>query len=83
MRINVLLFGILKDILGRADESIVLPEEARVQDLLLLYAGRSPRFEAMVTSLAISVNKEYAVPDRALHEGDEVGLLPPVSGGLD
>jgi MoaE-MoaD fusion protein len=82
MKISVLFFGVLKDVLGRSVEAVDLPEGARVREVLLHYAREAPRFEAMVPSLAISVNQEYSRPDRALREGDEVALLPPVSGGL-
>ncbi|MGB9204390.1 MAG: molybdenum cofactor biosynthesis protein MoaE [Terriglobales bacterium] len=81
MKIRVLLFGVLKDMLARSVDTIDLPEGARVREVILYYSTVSPRFEAMVPSLAISVNQEYSRPDRALREGDEVGLLPPVSGG--
>lgn len=81
MKIGVLFFGVLKDLLGRSVETIDLPEGARVREVLFYYARKAPRFEAMAPSLAISVNQEYAGVDRALCEGDEVGLLPPVSGG--
>ena len=81
MKIGVLFFGVLKDVVGRADETVNLPEGARVQEVLTHYAQEAPRFEAMATSLAISVNQEYSGADRVLREGDEVGLLPPVSGG--
>jgi molybdopterin synthase catalytic subunit len=83
MKIGVLFFGMLKDVVGRSGETVVLPEGARVREVLLYYAHEAPRFEAMVPLLAISVNQEYSGVDRTLHEGDEVGLLPPVSGGLD
>ena len=81
MKIGVLFFGVLKDVIGRSGESVNLPEGARVREVLLYYARAAPRFEAMVPSLAISVNQEYSDADRALRDGDEVGLLPPVSGG--
>ncbi len=83
MKIGVLFFGVLKELVGRSGEMVVLPEGARVREVLLYYARQAPRFEAMVPSLGISVNQEYSGVDRTLHEGDEVGLLPPVSGGLD
>jgi molybdopterin synthase catalytic subunit/molybdopterin converting factor small subunit len=83
MKVGVLFFGALKELLGRSSDTVVLPEGAQVRELLLYYAREAPRFEVMAPSLAISVNQEYAGLDRALHEGDEVGLLPPVSGGLD
>jgi molybdopterin synthase catalytic subunit/molybdopterin converting factor small subunit len=81
MKIGVLFFGVLKDLVGRSGETLDLPEGARVREVLFYYARAAPRFEALVPSLAISVNREYSGADRALREGDEVGLLPPVSGG--
>src|SRR5208337_3376064 len=81
MKIGVLFFGVLKDLVGRSGETVDLPEGSRVREVLFYYAREGPRFEAMVPSLAIAVNREYAGADRALREGDEVGLLPPVSGG--
>jgi molybdopterin synthase catalytic subunit len=81
MKIGVLFFGVLKEVVGRSSETVDLPDGARVREVLFYYAREAPRFEAMVPSLAISVNQEYSGADRALRDGDEVGLLPPVSGG--
>jgi len=81
MKIGVLFFGVLKELLGRSSETVDLPDGARVREVLFYYAREAPRFEAMAPSLAISVNREYSGADRVLCEGDEVGLLPPVSGG--
>jgi len=81
MKIGVLFFGVLKDVVGRSGETVELPDGTQVREILLYYARKAPRFEAMATSLAVSVNQEYSELDRPLHEGDEVGLLPPVSGG--
>lgn len=82
MKVNVLFFGMLKDVLGPASETLELPHGARVRDVLLYYA-QVPRFQEMSKTLAISVNQEYSNADRSLNDGDEVGLLPPVSGGSD
>jgi len=81
MKIGVLLFGVLKELVGRSAETVDLPEGAAVREVLFYYARQVSGFEAMMPSLAISVNREYSGADRLLHEGDEVGLLPPVSGG--
>jgi MoaE-MoaD fusion protein len=81
MKIDVLLFGVLKELVGHSDDTIELPAGASARDVLLYYARKAPRFEAMIPALAISVNREYAEVDRVLRPGDEVGLLPPVSGG--
>ena len=81
MKIGVLFFGVLKEVIGRSGETVDLPEGARVREVLFYYSREAPRFEVMIPSLAISVNQEYSGADRALRDGDEVGLLPPVSGG--
>ena len=81
MRIRVLFFGILKDLAGRSSESIELPEQARVGHVISHYEERIPQMRDWVTSIATSVNQEYAGAEAKLKSGDEVALLPPVSGG--
>ena len=81
MRIRVLLFGQLKDIVGRTEESLELQPGSSVSDLMARYGEQFPRFKPMAASIACSINREYAPASSVLHEGDEVGLLPPVSGG--
>ena len=81
MLIRVLFFGLLKDLVGRSTETVELPEGARLQELLAYYAGQFPRLGEMQPALALSVNQEYSRGDRLLSAGDEVALLPPVSGG--
>jgi molybdopterin synthase catalytic subunit/molybdopterin converting factor small subunit len=71
----------LKDLAGRASESLSLPDDATLADVLHHYQSSVPRLKEMLDSLALSVNQEYAEPDARLHSGDEVALLPPVSGG--
>ena len=45
--------------------------------------AKLPAFESWVSSLALAVNQQYASPDTKLSPGDEVALLPPVSGGRE
>ena len=78
----MLFFGILKDLAGQGDESLDLPEHAVLGDLLAHYETRIPNLRKFRPSLAMSINQEYAGPNSKLHAGDEVALLPPVSGGL-
>jgi molybdopterin synthase catalytic subunit len=79
MQVRVFSFGVLKDWLGAREATVELPEGATVTELLArLSEGRSA---AMLRGIAVSVNAEYSTADHPLHEGDEVGLLPPVSGG--
>jgi len=81
MQIRVLLFGVLKDIVGKPVEVVDLREGALVDDLLAQYGKRFPHFQTILAALAVSVNQEYSHKDRVLSSGDEVGILPPVSGG--
>jgi molybdopterin synthase catalytic subunit len=81
MMIHVLFFGVLKELVGRSNDSVDLHKGARVEDVLAYYERQVPRLASMRRSLAISVNQEYARADRTLSEGDEVAFLPPVSGG--
>lgn len=81
MQIRVLFFGVLKDLVGRQSETVELPAGARVDDLLSRYIRHFTRIQEMLPSLALSVNQVYSHSDQLLHDGDEVALLPPVSGG--
>lgn len=81
MRVRVLLFGQLKDMLGRREDSLELEGGARLSAVTAHYSKQSPQFQNLMPSIACSVNQEYADASTALHDGDEVGLLPPVSGG--
>jgi molybdopterin synthase catalytic subunit len=81
MEVRVLFFGMLKDLAGRASDCITVREGARVGDVLAHYEERIPQLGKLLPSIAMSVNHEYAGRETALHGGDEIGLLPPVSGG--
>jgi len=83
MQVHILPFGILKDWFGSSPATLELHEGATVAELLQrLAADRTARpVGASLRGIAVSVNAEYAQPAHILREGDEVGLLPPVSGG--
>lgn len=78
MQVQVLFFGVLKDVLGRSSDSLDLPAGSTLDDLLDRYNARLQNYR---TSIAVSVNQEYASLETRLNAGDEVALLPPVSGG--
>jgi molybdopterin synthase catalytic subunit len=76
-----LFFGILKELTGQASAWLQLPEGATLGDVLEHYGAQSPRMKEFLPSIAASVNQEYAAGNTRLKDEDEVGLLPPVSGG--
>lgn len=81
MRVRVLVFGVLKEVFPESSAALELPEGAPVRDLLDRYRESFHGRDALWASLAVAVNREYVPVDHKLHEGDEVALLPPVSGG--
>lgn len=81
MHLQVLLFGALKDLRSREKETVELPEGATVAEFLRGFFEVAPQLEKYAGSLAVAVNQEYALSTQVLHEGDEIALLPPVSGG--
>lgn len=81
MEVKVLFFGVLKDLAGTAGEWLTLPDGSDVEDVLAHYEARLPQLKQWRGVLALSVNQEYAGPEARLRAGDEVALLPPVSGG--
>ena len=79
MQVRVTPFGVLKDWLGTMPAGVELPDGASVAELLGRLSGNLP--VPALRGIAVSVNAEYAPAEQILREGDEVGLLPPVSGG--
>jgi molybdopterin converting factor subunit 1 len=83
MRVRVLYFGLLKDGFGRAVEEMELAEGASVADLIAACRGRYAGVPEVWDAMAVAVNQEYARGVVVLKDGDEVALLPPVSGGCE
>lgn len=81
MRIHVLLFGQLKDIVGRQEDYLELQPGTQLTAVIGHYSERFPGFRGLANSIACSINQEYSPGTAVLREGDEIGLLPPVSGG--
>lgn len=81
MRIRVRLFAALADGAGCRTLDLELPAGARAEAVRTALAARFPRLEGLCGRSAFAVNAEYAAADRLLADGDEVALIPPVSGG--
>jgi molybdopterin synthase catalytic subunit len=79
IKIRVIGFGVLKEWLGAAESAFELTEGSTVAALLERLNAQKP--SPLQRGIAVSVNAEFATPTQILRDGDEVGLLPPVSGG--
>jgi MoaE-MoaD fusion protein len=78
MQVTVLFFGVLKDMMTGERRTLELPPGATVDAILTTLLPDQPK---LWSTLAVAVNQDYAARDHRLQEGDEVALLPPVSGG--
>src|SRR5687768_143161 len=82
MNVSVRLFAILRERAGRDSVELELPEGSRVADAMAALE-REPGLADVLPRLpvAMAVNREYAEAGTALAAGDELALIPPVSGG--
>ena len=83
MEVTLRYFAGHRDIVGRAEEQIELNEGATVGLLWELLVGRYPRLSGYSGKLLYAVNQEFGTLETELRDGDEVALIPPVSGGLN
>ena len=79
--IKVLFFGAAADRAGTREAELHVEESATLAEIWPLLAERHPGLTPMRDTLAFAVNGEYARGDDDVSPGDEVALLPPVSGG--
>ena len=80
MEIQILAFGIARDILKSNKTALELPASTTVQSLKEHLLAVHPDFSKL-KSLRFAVNEEYVDDSHVLASGDEVVLIPPVSGG--
>ena len=83
MRIRVLFFGVIRDVVGLREDSLEVPAGGRLETVFEHYASRFPRLRDMSASVVLALNQQFSSPAAPVAEGDEVAFLPPVSGGSD
>ena len=81
MTVRVKLFSVMRERAGVSELPLELPDRATVADATAPLLQRFPALREHVARCAFAVNRAYAKPDAALHDGDELALIPPVSGG--
>lgn len=81
MTLNVKLFAVVRDLVGKRELTISLPSGSSAERLLDHLMTAHPQLEPWRTHLRLAVNNEYISVSEVLHDADEVALIPPVSGG--
>ncbi len=81
MRVTLRLFARLRDIAGAGELVRDIPAGATVSDVWGALATEFPELASYRSSISSAVNADYAKMHDAVHDGDEVAFLPPVSGG--
>ena len=80
MKLNLLLFGIVRDLLASSTMEIEVPNACTVHQLKTLLIAQYPILKN-INSYAIAVNEAYANNETVLQENDVIAIIPPVSGG--
>lgn len=78
--VKVQLFAIGREIVGSSELTLSLDGGATAQTVIDLLKNRYPKFQTVKT-LMVAIGTDYAHPQTQLHDGDELAIIPPVSGG--
>jgi molybdopterin converting factor small subunit len=80
MNVNVLAFGIAKEIVGGSMTVVALQDAASVGALKITLEKQFPGLKNLGTYM-IAVNNDYSAEQTVIHPSDELAIIPPVSGG--
>ena len=81
MRIRVKLFAIVKERAAVGELSLELTDGANIAGASMVLKEKFPAVAGFLDRSAFAVNREYADAATVLHDGDELAVIPPVSGG--
>ena len=82
MRLKLLYFGLVREKLGRGEETREVADGITVGGLLQELSAVHGLFSLGAGVLRVAVNREYVDESHPLGDGDEVAVIPPVAGGL-
>ena len=81
MKIRLLFFAVLRDITGKSEDALELPDGTRAGEVWHQLRDQHPVLRGYVQPPMIAVNENYVTADEPLHDGDELAFIPPVAGG--
>ncbi len=77
----VRLFAQVRELAGTSAIQLELPDDARAADVASAIVERFPLVAPLMPSARIAINRAFADADTPIRVGDEVAVIPPVSGG--
>ena len=81
MKIRLLFFAVLRDIAGRSEDVIELPDATRAGDVWQRLRDEHAALRDYIQPPMIAVNESYVGAEEPLRDGDELAFIPPVAGG--
>ena len=79
--VQVLLFAAARETVGASEVTLSMPLPANASQVLDALCAQYPALRPYAPSLRVAVNGAYALADETVNAGDEVAIIPPVSGG--
>ena len=80
-RVKLLFFATIRDRAGAKSMEIDIPDDMTVQGLKDKLAGDMPKLKESMSSVLVTINREYAFDEAIVPQNAEIGMFPPVSGG--
>lgn len=80
-RVKLLFFATLRDRAGTRSMELDLPSDLTIQGLKEKISAEHPNLKQSMSSVLITINREYAFDDAVIPENAELAMFPPVSGG--
>ncbi len=81
VKVKLKFFGQLRDLAKIDEENFEIKEDAQISELLSSLGEHIPAIREHLKVTTCAINNEYVSKDAVLQEGNEVALLPPISGG--
>lgn len=81
MELRVKFFALARDRAGLSETTMVVEDRATVDAVATVISGRFPALRDLLPRVAFAVNQTYVDRSHVLNDGDELAVIPPVSGG--